>query len=92
VNLIEIRHQKRFIEELTQIYFSLTKGIHLEPVEDFEPGAEVYVFTGPLRGIRGVITRVQNQSRLVLSVEGLGRAAMVVDAATVKAVDQVKAG
>jgi transcription antitermination factor NusG len=87
VNLIEIRYQKRFIEELGQIYRTLEMGIPLEPVDvSYEPGTEVTVLYGPARGIKGVVTKTQNVSKLILSVEGLGHAAMVVDAAAVKPV------
>jgi transcription antitermination factor NusG len=84
VNLIEVRHQKRFVEELTQIYLGLERGVAIEPLFDFVQGDEVQVFTGPLRGLRGVIVRFPNEHKLVLSVEGLGRAAVTVDIASVK--------
>jgi transcription antitermination factor NusG len=85
VSIIEIRHQNRFKSELTQIYQALESGIPLEPVEAaYPPGMPVYVHAGPLRGIRGVITRVQDSDRLVLSVSGLGQASMLIDSAFVK--------
>ena len=87
VNIIEIRHQKHFIEELTQIYNALEQGIALEPcVESFAEGTLVCVQSGPLRGIKGIISKVHNQNKLIVSVEGLGQAAIAVDAALVKAV------
>jgi transcription antitermination factor NusG len=87
VNIIEIRHQKHFIEELTQIYNALEQGIVLEPcVEAYAEGTLVCVQSGPLRGIKGVISKVHNQNKLILSVEGLGQAAIAVDAASVKPV------
>ncbi|MDD5673987.1 MAG: hypothetical protein PHC61_07490 [Chitinivibrionales bacterium] len=84
VSIIEIKNQKHFIEEMRQIYRTLQKGISLEPVQVYSPGTTVRVFSGPLAGIVGVITRVQNVDKLILSVQGLGRAAMVIDAANVK--------
>ncbi len=87
VNIIEIRHQARFIQELTQIYQALEAGAPLEPVlESYEPGTEVRVRSGPLHGIRGVISRVHNESRLVLSVEPCGRAAVSIDSSLVEPV------
>jgi hypothetical protein len=44
----------------------------------------VYVHTGPLRGVQGVITRIHDSQRFVLSVTGLGQASMLIDAALVK--------
>jgi transcription antitermination factor NusG len=85
VNIIEIRHQKRFVDELCQIYFALEQGISLEPVTEAYPeGTRVLVTSGPLRGIRGVIAKIHNNNKLVLSVEGLGRAAISVDQTQVK--------
>jgi transcription antitermination factor NusG len=85
VNIIEIRHQKRFIEELSQIYSALEQGITLEPfIEVYPTGTHVLVNSGPLRGIQGVIYKIQNKNKLILSVEGLGRAAVSVDMAQVK--------
>jgi len=88
VNLVEIRHQRRFIDELDQVYRTLTSGIPMVPVESFALGTSVVVKYGPLRGIRGVISRVHDSDRLVLSVEGLGRAAMTIDAAMVVRSDE----
>ena len=85
VNIIEIRHQRRFIHELCQIYFALEHGAPLEPfTEAYPEGTAVVVVSGPLRGIHGVIAKVHNNNKLVLSVEGLGRAAISVDQAQVK--------
>lgn len=88
VSVLEVRHQKRFIEELSQIYLGLQYGANIVPLEAFEPGDYVCVQSGPLRGVHGTIVNVRDEHRLVLSVEGLGRAAMLVDAATVKAVSR----
>jgi transcription antitermination factor NusG len=87
VNLVEVRHQRRFVDELEQIYFTLDLGMPLEPfvhVADLSPGMMVEVRSGPLSGIQGTISRIQGTHRLILSVEGLGRAALTVDASVVK--------
>jgi transcription antitermination factor NusG len=86
VSVIEIRHQKHFMEQLTQIYNILEKGIALEPcLESFPEGTPVCIQSGPLRGIKGVVSKVYNQNKLMLSVEGLGQAVLAVDAVLVKA-------
>jgi transcription antitermination factor NusG len=85
VNIVEIRNQQRFIGELTQIYTALEAGIPLEPCEySFEPGNAVVVHRGPLRGVRGVISRISDQYKLILSVDCLGSAVVTIDAAMVK--------
>jgi transcription antitermination factor NusG len=85
--ILEIRNQKKFIAELGQVYSLLEKGVPLEPCTlSFAEGDEVYIEAGPLRGIRGVITTVRDQDRLILTVECLGRAMTTIDAAMVKPV------
>jgi transcriptional antiterminator RfaH len=87
--IIEIKHQKRFITELSQIYSLLEKGVPLEPCAiSLSAGQLVQVDGGPLRGVRGVVVTLKSQRRLILSVEGLGQAMMTVDAALVKPVDE----
>lgn len=83
--LIEIRHQARFIHELTQIYQAIESGAQLEPLTDsFEAGTYVRVRSGPMRGVEGQITHVRDQKRLVLEVEPFGRASMVIDSSMVE--------
>jgi len=53
-------------------------------------GDEVYIEAGPLRGVRGVITTVRDRERLILAVEGLGRAIATIDAAMVKPITERK--
>jgi transcription antitermination factor NusG len=87
-NVIEIKHQKRFVTEISQIYSLLEKGVPLEPcLYSFSEGTEVCVQAGPLRGIRGVVASMKSANRIILSVEGLGHAMMTVDVALVKPVD-----
>ncbi len=88
VSVIPIKYQERFVRELTQVYQAIETGVALDPVAaQYSPGARVAVVTGPLRGLTGVIARIQDADRLVLSVTGLGHASMVIDAAMVKPVD-----
>ena len=87
--VIEIRHQRKFIEELGQIYSLLENGAPLEPCGvSYRSGDEVVVRNGPFRGIRGVIMSVRNRDRLLLSVNGLGLAMTTVDASAVAPVDE----
>ena len=87
VNTIEIRHQKRFVEELMQIFAILDIGMPIEPcVLDISEGTMVCVQSGPMQGLKGIVSQVQNQSKLILSVESLGQAAIAVDVKTVKPV------
>jgi transcriptional antiterminator RfaH len=88
-DIIEIRHQKKFILELGQIYGLLEHDSILEPCPvPYRSGEEVVIRNGPFRGIRGVIMSVRNQNRLLLSVEGLGLAMTTVDASAVAIFDR----
>lgn len=80
VNIIEIRYQQRFIKELEQVRFALEGGFQVEPIDEtFEIETTVEVISGTLRGVRGVIASIKNNRKLVISVEGLGQAAVQVD-------------
>jgi transcription antitermination factor NusG len=85
VSIIPIKYQRRFMEELTQIYQAIEMGVPMEPVVvSYPTGTPVTVIAGPLRGLKGVISRVSDSDRLVLSVAGLGQASMYIDASMVK--------
>jgi len=87
VSIIPIKYQKRFMDELTQIYLAIEQGVQLEPVTVSYPlGTQVTVIAGPLCGLTGTISRVQESDRLFLSVTGLGQASMSIDASMVKPV------
>jgi transcriptional antiterminator RfaH len=88
-HIIEIKHQRKFIDELSQIYYLFEKGAPLEPYRfPYSKGTAVCIQSGPFKGIRGVILSVKNRNRLILSVEGLGLAVTTVDASTVLPVDK----
>lgn len=88
VTIVNIKHQKRFVEELTQVYTALENGFQLAPFEgSFEIGDEVNVRYGPLRGLAGRVERTPDKNgRLILSVEGLGKALLTIDPAMVRPV------
>jgi transcriptional antiterminator RfaH len=87
VNIVEVKHQKHFMKELEQIYFAQDLGIPLEPladIENIEPGTLVEIVAGPLTGIRGSVSRTTGKKKIILSVDGLGRAATTVDSSMIK--------
>jgi transcription antitermination factor NusG len=85
VNIIEIKYQKRFISELSQIYGLTENNMDLFPCSETSiVGDEVEIHTGPLKGIKGTIAKIQNRNMLILNVDGLGRAMVSVDANQVK--------
>ncbi len=85
VSVLEVRHQAKLIRELDQIYRGFLAGSELEPLDyGIQPGMSVMVQSGSLKGITGIVSRIHNTDKLVLSVEGLGLAAMIIDLALVK--------
>jgi transcription antitermination factor NusG len=88
VNLIEIKHQQRFIREMNQIYFALQGNAPLEPAPDaFTEGTPVKIIHGPFRGIEGIVTKDTASLHLILSVEGLGKATLKVDRTWIKEIE-----
>ena len=87
VNIIEIQHQSRFISQLEQIYHLIDLGIPLVPLSTAEhliPGTPVKIEYGPLREVVGTVIKYRDSHKLVLSVDGLGKAALTVSADSVK--------
>lgn len=90
INLVEVRNQKRFMNQLEQIYLAFNRGISLQPIdnsEEYDIGQEVTVTSGPMYGLRGTIARIQSKHKLILSVEMLGKAAISIDTALVKSAE-----
>lgn len=89
VNVITVRNQPRFIDELQQIYRTFELGAPIEPysteLATFEIGDEVTVRSGPLRGLAGTILRKGREAKLMLRVDSLGFAAVAVHACDVVA-------
>lgn len=72
-------------EEIAAIRQVVERTIKIEPHPFIKCGDLVRVRTGPLEGIEGILVRKKNFSRLVLTVELLGKSAAVeVDVSTVE--------
>jgi len=81
-------HPARISEnEIRMIREAIEKNVLIEPYPFLKCGDWVRVRSGPLEGFEGILVRKKNGSRLVLSVELLGRAAAAeVDVSDVEAV------
>ncbi|MBN1982769.1 MAG: hypothetical protein JW795_14645 [Chitinivibrionales bacterium] len=90
VNIVEVKSQKKFIKELEQIYHTIDLGVAIEPLPlaDVKPGQRVEVIAGPLMGICGTMLKLHSGSKLILSVDMLGRAVISVDSSMVKPIDE----
>ena len=73
-SLIKVEDQQLFVCELEPIEKVLTCGLALEPHNYIDAGQRCRVIAGPLMGTEGIVTKTQNQTRLVLQVDILGKA------------------
>ena len=72
-------------KEIAGIRQAVERCVKIEPHPFIHRGDRVRVKTGPLEGIEGILVRKKNFSRLVLTVELLGKSAAVeVDVSTVE--------
>jgi len=88
-DLVRVGDQPAVISltEIEGIRRLLDSTFRVEPHPFLRSGTWVRVKHGPLEGLEGVLTRQKNISRLVLSVEMLGKSAAVeVDAADVECI------
>ncbi len=76
-NLIEVKDQKRLVEELSQIDKALSAGANLSQHDYIKAGQRIRVIGGALAGLAGIVVKTRNATRLVLQIDMLGQAASV---------------
>lgn len=76
-NLIEVRDQSGFVEDLVPIERVLGQGQELLPHNYLKTGQRCRVIAGPLMGTEGIVVRTDQRTRLVLQVDMLGQATSV---------------
>jgi len=76
-NLIEVKDQKKLLDELLQIEQALRAGAPLTPYKYIKAGQRCRVMAGPLAELYGVVVKSKNTTRLVLQIDMLGQAASV---------------
>ncbi len=75
-------------EQLDAIRQMVESPLRVEPHPFLNSGDRVKVISGPLFGLEGILTRTKAATRLVISMELLGRSAAVeIDAAQVERID-----
>ena len=88
-NLIEVRDQKRLLEELLQIERALRAGASLAPHKYLKAGQRCRVITGPLADLEGIVVKTKTVIRLVLQIDMLGQATSVeIDTDMIEQVDE----
>jgi transcription termination/antitermination protein NusG len=60
-------------DEIDSLRRALAAGIECQPHAGLQAGDEVEVISGPMRGTRGVLSRVRGQNRFLISVSLLNR-------------------
>jgi transcription antitermination factor NusG len=87
--VLEVRDQARFVEEITALHRVIRAGGVLDPYPFASVGAHCRVARGPLMGTEGtVVSRDNGAARLVLQVSMLGQgAALEIDADVLEAVE-----
>lgn len=88
-SIIEVRNQSEFLKQLNKIYHTIDLKIPIQPVviEKLELGLEVEVDTGPMRGTCGKVVKNLGGNKIAIFVEGLGVAAITVDASQVSEIN-----
>ncbi len=74
VKILPVPDEARLEGELEQVRVALGRGVELDPHPYLRCGMRVEVRSGPLKGVRGLITEKKRRSRLVLQVQVLSRA------------------
>ena len=88
-NLIEVKDQKRLLEELLQIERALRAGASLAPHKYLKAGQRCRVITGPLADLEGIVVKTKTVIRLVLQIDMLGQATSVeIDTDMIERVDE----
>jgi len=76
-NLIEVKNQKKLLNELLQFEQALRAGAPLAPYKYIKAGQRCRVIAGPLANLHGIVVKTKNATRLVLQIDMLGQAASV---------------
>ena len=88
-NLIQVKDQRRLLNELSQIEKALRAGAPLTPHKYLKAGQHCRVIGGPLADLHGSVVTTRTATRLVLRVDILGRATSVeIDADMIEVIDE----
>jgi transcription antitermination factor NusG len=78
-------------EEIMAIQRLVTAGCEAVEVAHLKIGERVQVLDGPLKGITGILTRIENRNHLVVTIEAIMKSvAIVVDAQMVAATSSME--
>lgn len=87
-NVIEVKNQRKLLDELLQIEQALRAGAPLVPHGYLKAGQRCRVTAGPLVDLQGIVLKTKTAMRLVLQIDMLGQAASVeVDSDMIEVID-----
>ena len=88
-NLIEVKDQQKFLDQILKIHKALISGVDLTPHNYIKTGQCCRVTAGPLQGLEGIVVRTKNISRLIMQIDMLGQATSAeVDTDLIEAIDK----
>ncbi len=88
-NLIEVKDQQKFLEQLSQIEQALRAGANLVLHKYIKLGQRCRVTAGPFADLQGIVLKTKEAARLVLQVDMLGQAASVeIDTEIIEVIDE----
>ena len=62
---------------VTSIRLALEGGYELEPTEYFTNGDEVEVIEGPMKGMKGIVSAIKGEEKLIIKIDALQQAIAV---------------
>ena len=62
---------------VTSIRLALEGGYELEPTEYFINGDEVEVIEGPMKGMKGIVSEIKGEEKLIIKIDALQQAISV---------------
>lgn len=88
-NLIEVKNQRKLLDELLQIERALQAGVPLVPHKHVKAGQCCRVIGGPLADLQGIVVKTRGITRLVLQIDMLGQATSVeIDVDMIEVIDE----
>ena len=87
-NLINVKDQRKLLDELLQIEQALRAGVALIPHKYVKAGQHCRVIAGPLSDLQGIVIKTRGTTRLLLQIDMLGQATSVeIDTDMIETID-----
>lgn len=77
LTFLQIKNEKHFLQELSQIYLTRVKGVEIRQHKFIEEGTKVIIKKGNLEGLKGYVIESGNPQKIILKVNILRQAVAV---------------